>query len=304
MADRLRDGCADFLDYLRVERQYSPRTLDSYRRTLAQLCDWLQILAIDEVAQLQAPLIQQWISKEYRLGKKPRTLAQQMATVRSLCKFLVQRKRLAQDPCAGLTTPKLDKPLPKNMDCDELTQLLETPSDDPMLIRDWAMMELLYGGGLRLAELAGLDLHDVEASEGLLRVTGKGNKSRIVPIGRKALTALETWRGVRILWASESETALFVTQRGGRLGHRSIQQRLAHSGIAHGLNSRVHPHKLRHSFATHLLESSGDLRAVQELLGHANLATTQVYTHLDFKHLADVYDGAHPRAKRKVQDKP
>lgn len=299
MADPIRHSCDAFIDYLLVERQYSPRTLDSYRRTLEQLCDWLTEVGIIDFRQLTGPLLQQWLAREHRRGKKPRTLAQQMATIRSLCKFLLRREQIEQDPSAGIGTPKLDKPLPKNLDVDEVSHLLKADPNDPMQVRDLALMEVLYGGGIRLAELAGLELTDVDESEGMLRVVGKGSKTRMVPIGSKAVEAIQAWLLIREQWTNAEEPALFVSQRGTRLSHRAIQQRLAQAGQQQGLSSRVHPHKLRHSFATHVLENSGDLRAVQELLGHANLATTQVYTHLDFQHLAEVYDGAHPRAKRK-----
>ena len=299
MAESTRHSCGAFIDHLRVERHYSPRTLDSYRRTLEQLCDWLEGVGILDFRQLTGALLQQWLAREHRRGKKPRTLAQQMATIRSLCKFLLRRERIEQDPSAGISTPKLDKPLPKNLDVDEINHLLSSDPSDSMQIRDLALMEALYGGGIRLAELAGLDLNDVDLTEGMLRVVGKGSKTRMVPMGAKAVEAIQAWLVVREPWANADESALFVSQRGKRLSHRAIQQRLAQAGQRQGLSSRVHPHKLRHSFATHVLENSGDLRAVQELLGHANLATTQVYTHLDFKHLADVYDRSHPRAKRK-----
>lgn len=299
MVNPIRQACDSFIDYLLVERHYSPRTLDSYRRTLEQLSDWLEEVGIGDFSQLTSPLLQQWLAREHRRGKKPRTLAQQMATVRSLCKFLVRRQQIQHDPSEGVSTPKLDKPLPKNLDIDEVEHLLTIDPNDPLQLRDLAMMEVLYGGGIRLAELAGLNLTDVDLSDGLIRVLGKGSKTRVVPVGRQAVEALQGWLGAREQWTNPEEPALFVSQRGSRLSHRSIQQRLAQAGQRQGLNSRVHPHKLRHSFATHVLENSGDLRAVQELLGHANLATTQVYTHLDFKHLAEVYDGAHPRAKRK-----
>lgn len=299
MAEPIYHACDQFLDYLLVERQYSPRTLDSYRRTLDHLCEWLLEVGIADFRQLTPALLQQWVSREHRRGKKPRTLAQQMATIRSLCKFLLRNQHLDQDPSAGVQTPKLDKPLPKNLDVDEVDHLLTVDKTDPMQVRDLTLMEVFYGAGIRLAELAGLNLEDADLNEGMLTVTGKGSKTRVIPIGKKAVEAIQLWLPLRAQWAKPEEKALFVSQRGGRISHRAIQQRLSQAGQTQGLNSKVHPHKLRHSFATHVLENSGDLRAVQELLGHANLTTTQVYTHLDFKHLAKVYDEAHPRAKRK-----
>ncbi|MBW8189958.1 tyrosine recombinase XerC [Neiella marina] len=302
MAESLRHCCDDFLHYLQVERRYSPRTLDSYRRTLSKFCQWAAENQLLTLTDIDNRYVEQWLGAQHRQGKKPRTLAQQMSTLRSAFHYFVKQKWLAVDPTEGVTTPKLNKPLPKNFDVDQINQLLQLDSDDPLVIRDQAMMEVLYGGGLRLSELIALNLTDIDQHSAVAQVTGKGNKSRLVPLGQAAVAAIERWLPLRSAWASDDEQAIFISQRGRRISQRSVQQRLSQAGVKYGLNANVHPHKLRHSFATHMLESSGDLRAVQELLGHANLTTTQVYTHLDFQHLAEVYDQAHPRAKRQHKD--
>jgi integrase/recombinase XerC len=204
------------------------------------------------------------------------------------------------NPALGISAPKRPQRLPKTLDVDMIKQLLEFEGDEPIDIRDRAMMELFYSSGLRLAELADLNVSDLDLNDALVTVTGKGNKTRTLPIGRIAITALRRWLTSRD--SLPPDQALFLGQRGKRLGHRAIQQRLRFRATQQGLPAHVHPHMLRHSFASHLLESSSDLRGVQELLGHANLSTTQVYTHLDFQHLAQVYDKAHPRATRKVNN--
>ncbi|MBD1387994.1 tyrosine recombinase XerC [Neiella sp. HB171785] len=298
MANSLRQCCDDFLQHLRVERRYSPRTLDSYCRTLSQFCEWAeqhQLAQLDDVLNVH---IEQWLAAQHRKGKKPRTLAQQMSTLRSLFLYGVKQQWLDVDPTQGVTTPKVNRPLPKNFDVDQVNQLLQAASDDPLGARDVAMMEVLYGGGLRVSELTALNIADVDFDSGVATVTGKGSKMRLAPLGQAAVRAIERWLPFRNGLAPADEPALFVSKQGRRISERSVQGRLAKAGIEQGINAKVHPHKLRHSFATHMLESSGDLRAVQELLGHANLSTTQVYTHLDFQHLAKVYDQAHPRAKR------
>jgi len=210
---------------------------------------------------------------------------------------------LTDNPCAGLRAPKSPKTLPQALSPDEAARLVELPGDTPETIRDKAMFELFYSSGLRLAELVGLDPAQLDMGAGEVRVTGKGSKTRIVPLGTFAIAALQAWLAVRDQLAKPDEAALFVGARGSRITPRVVQLRMKQWGIKQGITSNVHPHLLRHSFATHVLQSSGDLRAVQEMLGHASISTTQVYTHLDFQYLSKIYDAAHPRAKKKTQEK-
>jgi integrase/recombinase XerC len=218
-----------------------------------------------------------------------------------LCRF----KRATNNPAIGVPAPKAAKRLPDTLNADEINQLLNNSAvdrntnDNKLCIRDNAMMELMYACGLRLSELSGLNLQDIDWQQQTIQVTGKGQKQRRLPFGRKARAAMKNWLQYRALEAKETESALFVSSRGTRMCNSSIQKRLKKMALTQGINTNVYPHMLRHSFASHILESSKDLRAVQELLGHANLSTTQVYTHLDFQHLAGVYDDAHPRARKK-----
>jgi len=243
--------------------------------------------------------IRGFIAKSFRSGLSGTSIQRNLAAIRALYRWL-QREGFAQNnPADGIRPPKSKKKLPKVLDVDEIARLLELPGDTPLVVRDRAIMELFYSSGLRLAELANLRWSDLSLRAGLVRVTGKGNKTREVPVGRKAQEALSDWRQHWSKLADPDVLQIFVSQRGGALSVRSIQARLSHWSKKQGIWKRVHPHMLRHSFASHLLESSGELRAVQELLGHADISTTQIYTHLDFQHLAKVYDQAHPRAKKK-----
>jgi integrase/recombinase XerC len=238
-------------------------------------------------------------------GTGGRSLARALSALRSFLKFLIREGRLQKNVAQGVQAPKAPRKLPEPLDVDEMTRLLSPtasstkPTDDPLMIRDTAMLELMYSAGLRLAEMVSLNVGEIDLADGSVSVTGKGGKTRVVPVGRYAREALVNWQRLRAGLANDGEPALFVSQRGGRLTPRAVQQRFRQRGIQQGIESRVHPHKLRHAFASHLLESSGDLRAVQELLGHADIATTQIYTHLDFQRLAEVYDKAHPRARKK-----
>ena len=227
-----------------------------------------------------------------------KSLALRLSALRRFLSYLVQLGELKVNPATGISAPKQAKHLPKNIDTEQVQQLLANDSKEPIDIRDRAIIELLYSSGLRLSELQGLNLNSINIRVREVRVIGKGNKERVVPLGRYASHAIQQWLKVRLLFNPKDE-ALFVSQLGNRMSHRAIQMRLETWGIRQGLNSHLNPHKLRHSFATHMLEASSDLRAVQELLGHSNLSTTQIYTHLNFQHLAEVYDSAHPRAKRK-----
>ncbi|NMH65166.1 tyrosine recombinase XerC [Shewanella salipaludis] len=293
-----------FERYLSTERQLSPHTVRNYLYELNRAEGLLPAPVIwPEIGREQ---LQQVLIKLHRRGLSPRSLALCLSALKQFGEFLLREGQIAANPAAGLSAPKQHKPLPKNMDVDAVSHLLALEGTDPLSLRDKAIMELFYSSGLRLAELAGLNLSDVHRGQAEVKVMGKGSKERIVPVGKYALAALEAWLAIRAGIGCEDE-ALFVTAKGKRLSHRSIQARMAKWGQEQALAVRVHPHKLRHSFATHMLESSADLRAVQELLGHANLSTTQIYTSLDFAHLAKVYDGSHPRAKKakamKTKDK-
>lgn len=275
----------------------SPATVDAYRRDLAVFDAFAARRDALSMEQLNTALARSFLSAERTRGLAPRSLARRRAALSRFCEYAVAQGLLADNPVALLRTPKQPDHLPRPVDVDVLARFLDTPHDGSVLgLRDQAMLELFYSSGLRLAELAGLNTGDVSAARA--RVMGKGSKPRQVPVGRRAAAALAEWCKVREGLAGEDEPALFVGRRGARLGHRAIQKRLARMALERGLPEHLHPHRLRHSFASHLLESSQDLRAVQELLGHANLSTTQVYTRLDWQHLAASYDAAHPRAKR------
>ncbi|MCG7532274.1 tyrosine recombinase XerC [Psychrobium sp. MM17-31] len=287
-----------FLDYIANERQLSNHTLTNYQRAITSLLTHLDN-RLNNWQQLQGNHIKAWVASLRQGGVSPRSIAANLSAIRSFCQFLVARDIIAQDPSVGISAPKQAKPLPKNINVDEVTQLLDVEGDEPLAIRDRAMMELFYSSGLRLAELVNLNLHDISYPEQLVTVTGKGNKQRVVPVTTTAINCLKQWLKIRGEFASHDEMALFVSKQKRRISHRSVQTRIKKWAEEQQLNSSVHPHKLRHSFATHMLEGSGDLRAVQEMLGHSDLSTTQIYTQLDFGHLASVYDAAHPRAKAK-----
>ncbi|MCL1148182.1 tyrosine recombinase XerC [Shewanella sp. 10N.261.52.F9] len=293
MADK---ALADFERYLRTERQVSAYTVRNYLFELnrvAKLFTETESWLTQQHDSLQAVL-----AKLHRKGLSPRSLSLTLSSLKQFYEFLLREQLIKVNPAISLSAPKQGKPLPKNMDVDSVTHLLEIDANDPLSFRDKAIMELFYSSGLRLAELAALNAADIQFSQAQVKVLGKGSKERIVPIGKLALQAINQWLDIKRDIPCEDD-ALFVTAKGKRLAHRSIQARLAKWGQEQAIGIKVHPHKLRHSFATHMLESSADLRAVQELLGHANLSTTQVYTSLDFQHLAKVYDGAHPRAKKR-----
>ncbi|HDR1344272.1 TPA: tyrosine recombinase XerC [Pasteurella multocida] len=287
-----------YWNYLRIERQVSPHTLTNYQRQLYRIVD---ILAENGITSWQAvtPSVVRFIlAQSNKDGLKECSLALRLSVLRRFFTYLVQQQDINVNPATGVSAPKQNRHLPKNIDAEQVQQLLNNDSKEPIDIRDRAILELLYSSGLRLSELQSLNLNSINTRVREVRVMGKGNKERIVPFGRYASHAIQQWLKVRILFNPKDE-ALFVSQLGNRLTHRAIQQRLEVWGIKQGLSSHLNPHKLRHSFATHMLEASSDLRAVQELLGHSNLSTTQIYTHLNFQHLAEVYDSAHPRAKRK-----
>jgi integrase/recombinase XerC len=293
------DAVTAYLAELAEQRRLSPHTVSNYRRDLLRL---LTLVDVMPLAEVQVHHVRRFAAQLHGQGLSGRSLARMLSAWRGFFSWLGRGDVVRANPCDGVRSPKTAKRLPNALAVDEASRLL-TPdeSGDPVLnARDAAMFELFYSSGLRLAELAALDCDalDQALNEGEVRVLGKRNKARLVPVGSKAREALAAWSALRPELASEGELALFVSRRGGRIGHRMIQLRLAEHAVKLGLPRHVHPHMLRHSFASHVLQSSGDLRAVQEMLGHASIASTQVYTHLDFQHLAKVYDVAHPRAKR------
>lgn len=297
VAANLQPPVDAFLRYLKVERQLSPLTQISYSRQLQALITMASELGVSEWPMLDAARVRQLAARSKRAGLQSSSLALRLSALRSFLDWLVGQGVISANPAKGIRTPRSGRHLPKNIDVDEMNQLLNIDLNDPLAVRDRAMLEVMYGAGLRLAELVGLDCRHVDLGDGEIWVLGKGSKERKLPIGRTAVTWLEHWLALRDLFAPQDD-AMFLSNQGKRISARNVQKRFAEWGVKQGVNSHIHPHKLRHSFATHMLESSGDLRAVQELLGHANLTTTQIYTHLDFQHLANVYDAAHPRAKR------
>lgn len=276
----------------------SPHTRAAYTRDLADAWAFLAAQGLSDWLDVQPHHLRLWLAKRHAEGLSPRTLARRLAAVRALLGALRRQGLVEHDPSAGLRLPRADRRLPETLEPEPLHHLLDQPADDALEARDLAMLELMYGSGLRLAEVCGLQLHDLDPTDGSARVLGKGGKTRIVPVGKPALAAIKRWLGLRPAFALAGETALFVSRLGRPIAPRTVQARLTRLARKHGLAGRVHPHMLRHACASHFLQNSGDLRAVQELLGHSSLATTQIYTHLDFQHLAQVYDAAHPRARR------
>ncbi len=285
-----------YIDHLTYERRLSPLTCKSYARDIFAL---LQHLGADDLNQVQAPNIRQAIAQLHSKGLGGRSLARMLSAWRGFYNFLIRRHGLQHNPCHAVRVPKSPQKLPHALSPDEATRLLEFPVDNILTARDRAMFELFYSSGLRLAELTQLRPVDVHFAEGTIRVLGKGGKARIVPVGEYALQSLTAWLKLRLQIIKPNVTALFLSQRGDAICMRAIAYRLKSRARQQGMHQNVHPHVLRHSFASHVLQSSGDLRAVQEMLGHAHITSTQVYTHLDFQHLTKIYDAAHPRAKKK-----
>ncbi|WP_147200263.1 tyrosine recombinase XerC [Pantoea sp. CCBC3-3-1] len=286
-----------FLRYMKVERQLSPLTQSNYQRQLTACITLLDEMKLTGWDKLDAAQVRSLAARSRRAGLKPASLALRLSALRSFLDWQISQGMLKANPAKGVVTPRASRHLPKNIDVDDVNQLLEIDLNDPLAVRDRAMLEVMYGAGLRLSELVGIDIGHLDLASGEVWVVGKGSKERRLPVGRTAVIWLENWLALRELFAPE-DNAVFLSKQGKRISARNVQKRFAEWGVKQGVSSHIHPHKLRHSFATHMLESSGDLRAVQELLGHANLTTTQIYTHLDFQHLASVYDAAHPRAKR------
>jgi integrase/recombinase XerC len=290
-----------FLSYLRDVRQLSPHTLSNYRRDLKSLQEFCAGQKISSPDKISEPDIRQWVSGLHRRGLASASIQRSLSASRSYFNFLGTQQGHLRNPAAVVQAPRGSRKLPKTLDADEVHKYLQFEPGANISIRDSAIAELFYSSGLRLSELVTVNIDDIDRAAQLLSVTGKGNKTRTVPVGSVALEAIDRWLAVRPEISAESGAPqpLFVSNRGTRISVRSIQARLKLQGRKSGMHQDVHPHMLRHSFASHMLESSGDLRAVQELLGHANISTTQIYTHLDFQHLAKVYDKAHPRAKRR-----
>jgi integrase/recombinase XerC len=283
---------------LALERRLSSHTATNYSRDLEALVAYCRERKLRQWRDVDAQHVRHFAAVEHAGGLGPRSVQRRLSAVRSFFHFLIREGAAQYNPASDVRAPKAARRLPKTLDVDQLAQLLDVPPENALAIRDRAMMELFYSSGLRLAELVGLDLSATDLRDRTARVRGKGAKTRIVPIGKHATAALTAWLRERGAIAAVGETALFVGTNGRRIGARAVQLRVQYWAQRKGLPQRVHPHLFRHSFATHLLESSRDLRGVQELLGHADISTTQVYTHLDFQHLARIYDSAHPRAKR------
>jgi integrase/recombinase XerC len=290
-----------YLEQLRSERQVSAHTLSAYRSDLHKVLAFCLAEQLADWSALDTPRLRRLIGRLHLHGLGAKSLARLLSAVRGFYQYLNRHGHCQHDPASGLAPPKGERRLPKTLDADRTLQLLEGAVEDDFLARrDQALLELCYSCGLRLAEMVNLNIEQLDLADGLVEVCGKGNKTRVLPVGSKAREALAQWLPLRAL-ANPADGAVFISQQGRRLGPRAIQLRVRQAGVRE-LGQNLHPHMLRHSFASHLLESSQDLRAVQELLGHADIATTQIYTHLDFQHLANVYDGAHPRAKRRTSN--
>lgn len=292
------DYLKPYLDYLSFERNLSPLTREHYARDIRQL---LGLSGETALNSLQNTHIRRFIASLHGKGLGGKSIARMLSSWRGFFDYLVQRHAFSHNPVIGLHAPKSAKTLPQALSIEQAVKLVDIEDDGVLSIRDHAILELFYSSGLRLSELVNLNIDQLDFSEGTVTVTGKGNKTRIVPLGSHAIEALQKWFKYRVslLINNPAEKAVFIGLQGKRISARNIQYRLKEWSIKQGINSSVHPHMLRHSFASHVLQSSGDLRAVQEMLGHANISTTQVYTHLDYQHLTKVYDSAHPRAKKK-----
>ena len=279
----------------------SEHTRKAYQRDLSFFQEYCEQHNIERWKNIDGRRLRGFVAQRHRQGIGGRSLQRNLSAIRAFYRYLLSSGLVSQNPAQGIVTPKTPKKLPRTLDVDQTTQLVEIKDNDSLAIRDRAILELMYSSGLRLSELTGLDLDSVDLTDATVKVLGKGKKERKVPVGKQAIQALKQWLKHRTQFVANEESALFVSQRGKRISQRTIQLRLKKWALEQGLANHVHPHMLRHSFATHILESSSDLRAVQELLGHADISTTQVYTHLDFQHLAKVYDQAHPRAQKKTK---
>ena len=299
MDEAEKDWIGKFIGHLKYERRLSDLTCKHYARDLNALAIFCDEQAIDSWSGIDSEHIRSFSAACYRRGLSARSIQRRLSATRTFFRYLLREKHVKTNPVVSVSAPKSGKRLPGNLDADRMARLLDIPGDSTIINRDRAILELLYSSGLRLAELTDLNIGDVDLRDGTVRVTGKGNKDRIVPVGKHALKAIQKWYRSRGDFAPAVEEAMFVSNRGSRLSKRSVQARVKYWAKRQGIDTNVSPHLFRHSFATHMLESSHDLRGVQELLGHANISTTQVYTHLDFQHLAQIYDQTHPRARKK-----
>ena len=290
------DYLADYLNHLAHERGLSPLTRENYARDIRLL---LSLIGEQPLKDIQPQNIRRFIATIHGRGLGGKSISRSLSAWRGFFDFLSRRHGFSGNPCLGIRGPKSAKTLPQALSTDQAAKLVSVEEDSWLATRDRAVLELFYSSGLRLAELVALDIDALDLQNGTVTVTGKGSKTRIVPMGSHAIHAVKTWLDLRQLIQNADSKALFISQQGRRITGRAVQYRLKQWAIKQGISSDVHPHMLRHSFATHVLQSSGDLRAVQEMLGHANISTTQVYTHLDFQHLTKVYDAAHPRARKK-----
>jgi integrase/recombinase XerC len=293
------DWIEPFGQHLASERRLSPLTVSAYRRELDAFAQWCVRQDIVDCKRIDGQHVRSFAARSHAGGLQARSVQRRLSALRTFFAYLVREGAVPANPAVGISAPKAGKRLPHTLDVDQMARLLAMTPRDALQWRDLAMMELLYSSGLRLAELTGLDLENLALADRTVRVLGKGRKVRIMPVGKQAVAALRSWLRERTALAATDETAVFVNHRGRRLGGRAVQLLVARHAKAQGLPQGVHPHLFRHSFATHLLESSRDLRAVQELLGHASISTTQIYTHLDFQHLARIYESSHPRARRR-----
>ena len=299
------DLLTEYLEFLNFERGLSPLTRENYARDITQLIKLAnEIVEPTALNALQNIHIRRFIASLHSKGLGGKSIARMLSSWRGFFEFLVNRKGFSSNPVIGLRAPKSAKTLPQALSIEQATKLVDISDDTVLALRDHAILELFYSSGLRLSEVVNLNIDALDFTEGTVIVTGKGNKTRIVPMGKFAIDAIQKWLQIRVNYvindatSNDSGKAVFIGLQGRRIGARNIQLRLKEWSIKQGINSSVHPHMLRHSFASHVLQSSGDLRAVQEMLGHANISTTQVYTHLDYQHLTKVYDTAHPRAKK------
>jgi len=299
MNDSAIDLVKRFMTYLSTERRMSVHTSTAYQHDLGEFIAFCRAQQLTEWPQIDHQHVRSFAAAEHRRGIAPRSIQRRLSSLRSFCNFLLREGIIKTNPASDVRAPKVPKLLPATIDADQMAQLLSFRADATLDKRDKAIMELFYSSGLRLSELTGLNLIDVDLQDCTVRVSGKGNKERIVPVGRYAVSAINEWLHERSMIPSREDDAIFISHSGKRLTGRAVQLRVTAWAKRQGLSQHMYPHLFRHSFASHLLESSHDLRGVQELLGHANISTTQVYTHLDFQHLAKIYDATHPRAQRK-----
>lgn len=289
-----------FFSHLSVERRMSPHTDSNYRRDLQRFVAHCDKSGVTDWQRVDDQHVRSFAAAEFRQGSSPRSIQRRLSAIRSFYNFLLREGVMKLNPAVGVSAPKPKKRLPSTIDVDQMTRLLSFRTDEEVGVRDKAIMELFYSSGLRLSELVGLNVRDdIDLADRTVRVLGKGSKARVIPVGKQAVEAIAHWLQERTKLAAVGNDALFVGKRGDRISPRTVQKLVAQWAQRQGLGVHVHPHMFRHSFATHLLESSQNLRGVQELLGHAKIATTQIYTHLDFQHLAKIYDAAHPRARKK-----